>query len=247
MQAVEHRQGCQGNPDASRCLHRPRPAASSEDRDGGGGCASAVSARRGPCARHGCVGSDWPPRAARCRAPGSNNWHCSSADRGRSGCTAGPGRSTGRTGTSGRNRPCEPRASPSPRCWTDASQRATLWWHRLTRHGVGRGTVDQPPSDGPLPRPTTSASSRVVQRAARHPSKAQRADRPIQTVLTPLQGQSTTTCFARPPPGGSTACLRLHGRPPGGHAGEELTGAAVPSSNHRVNHPGMQIRFLTAE
>lgn len=175
MQAVEHRQGCQGNPDASRCLHRPRPASSPEDRDGDGGCASAANAPRGPCARHGCVGSDWPPRVARRRAPDSNNWECSSADRGRSGCTAGPGRSTVRTGTSGRNRPCAPRGSPSPRCWTDASQRATLWRHRLTRHGVGRGTVDQPPSDGPLPRPTTSASSRVVQRAARHPPQARRA------------------------------------------------------------------------
>ncbi len=28
-----------------------------------------------------------------------------------------------------------------PKCWTDSSQRATLLWHRLHRHGVGRGTV----------------------------------------------------------------------------------------------------------
>ena len=179
MQAVEHRRGCQGNPDASRCLHRHRhrhrPASSPEGRCGGGGCASAASARRGPCVRRGCVGSDWLPRAARRRAPGSNRCVCSSADRGRSGCKAGPGQSSGRTGTNGPNRRCAPRGSPSPRCWTDASQRATLWRHRLTRHGVGRGTVDQPPSDGPLPRPTTSASSRVVQRAARHLSQARRA------------------------------------------------------------------------
>ena len=171
MQAVEHRRGRQGNPDASRYLHRPRPASSPEDRCGGGGCASAANVPRGPCVRRGCVGSDWLPRAARRRAPGSNRWGCSSAGRGRSGCTVGPGQSTGRTGTNGRNRRCAPRGSPSPRCWTDSSQRATLRRHRLTRHGVGRGTVDQPPSDGPLPRPTTSASSRVVQRAARHRSQ----------------------------------------------------------------------------
>ena len=29
----------------------------------------------------------------------------------------------------------------SRRCWTDSSQRATLAWHRLHRHGVGRGPV----------------------------------------------------------------------------------------------------------
>ena len=246
MQAVEHRQGCQGNPDASRYLHRPEPASSPEDQYGDGGCASAVNAPRGPCARHGCVGSDSPPRAVRRRAPGSNRCVCSSADRGRSGCTTGPGRSTERTGTSGRNRRCAPRGSPSPRCWTDASQRATLWWHRLTRHGVGRGTVDQPPSDGPLPRPTTSASSRVVQRAALRASQAPARNGPVPNGVDDPSGPIHHDML-RPPPGGSTACLRLHGRPSGGHAGEELTGAAVTSHNHRVRHPGMQIRVLASE
>ena len=62
-----------------------------------------------PCVRHGCVGSVEPLHAARYCAPGSNMRVCSSADRGRSGCKAGPGQSTERTGTSGRNRRYAPR------------------------------------------------------------------------------------------------------------------------------------------
>ena len=246
MQAVEHRRGRQGNPDASRCLRRPELAASPQGRSGGGGCASAVSAPRGPCARHGCVGSDSPPRAVRRRAPSSNRCVCSSADRGRSGCTIGPGRSTERIGTNGPNRRCATRGSPSPRCWTDASQRATLWWHRLTRHGVGRGTVDQPPSDGPLPRPTTSASSRVVQRAALRASQVPACNGPVPNGVDDLSGPIHHDML-RPPPGGSTACLRLHGRPSGGHAGEELTGATPPSRTLRPKYTRMGIRVLTAE
>ena len=115
MQAVEHRRGRQGNPDASRCLRRPELAASLKGRSGGGGCASALSAPRGPCARLGCLGSDPPPRAVRRRAPSLNRRVCSSADRGRSGCTTGPGRSSGRTGTSERNRRCAPRGSLEPK------------------------------------------------------------------------------------------------------------------------------------
>ena len=33
------------------------------------------------------------------------------------------------------------RTPARPKCWTDSSQRATLLWHRLHRHGVGRGAV----------------------------------------------------------------------------------------------------------
>ena len=36
--------------------------------------------------------------------------------------------------------------SANRRCWTDTSQRARLMWHRLTRHGVGRGSVVKPAS-----------------------------------------------------------------------------------------------------
>jgi len=245
MQPVEHRQGCQGNPDASRCLHRPPPPASPEDRYGGAGCASAASAPRGPCVPHGCVGSVGPPRAARHRAPGSNSLVCSSADLGRSGCKAGPGPSTVRTGTSGRNRPYAPRA-PSPRCWTDASQRATLRWHRLHRHGVGCGAVDQPPSDGPPPCPTYFG---IAVRCTTHGSAsitARRATARSKRVSAPLQGPIHHDML-RPPPGGSIACLRRHGRPPGVHAGEELMRAAASSRNHRFKHRRFQNRVLTAE
>ena len=198
MQAVEHRQGCQGNPDASRCLHRPQPASSSEDRYGGGGCASAVSALRGPCARHGCVGSDWPPRAARCRAPGSNNWHCSSADRGRSGCTAAPGRSTVRTGTSGRDRPCAPRA-PKPKVLdglvpASHTLMAPPYSARCrARHGrpaAKRWTAAAPDYFGIVASCTARGSTSVT--GLTH-------NGPIQTVPTALQGPSITTRLARPP------------------------------------------------
>ena len=43
-------------------------------------------------------------------------------------------------------------------CWTDASRRATLLWHRLYRHGVGCGAVIKLPGErGPLPCPPSSA------------------------------------------------------------------------------------------
>jgi len=243
MQAVEHRQGCQGNPDASRCLHRPEPASSSEDRYGGGGCASAVSALRGPCGRHGCVGSDWPPRAARCRAPDSNNWRCSSADRGRSGCTAGPGRSTVRTGTSGRNRPCAPRG-PKPKVLdglvpASHTLMAPPYSARCrARHGrpaATRWTAAAPDYFGIAVRCTARGSACVTQpRATGRPrgmSPAHEPHREPHPRLLALQRHG----------------LRLHGRPPGGHAGEELTGAVLPSRTHRPNYTGLGIRVLTAE
>ena len=198
MQPVEHRQGCQRNPDASRSLRRPPPAASREDRSGGAECASAASAPREPCVRRGCVGSARPLHAARCRAPGSNSLACSSADRGRSGCTAGPGRSTGRTGTSGRNRPCAPRG-PKPKV-LDGLVPAS---HTLVappysarcraRHGrpaAKRWTAAAPDYFGIVAGCTARGSASVTSPARNDP---------IQTVSTILQRQSITTCFARLP------------------------------------------------
>lgn len=128
MQLVEHRSCSAGNPDASRYLRRA-------DAD----CASVVFVPRGPYGHGGCVGSGGLPRAAQRHGPDVNTLGCSSAGHGRSGCTAGPGRRSARTGTSGLDGPCTPRTGR--RCWTDASQRATLLWHRLHRHGVGCGAV----------------------------------------------------------------------------------------------------------
>ncbi len=51
------------------------------------------------------------------------------------------------------------RTPAQPKCWTDSSQRATLLWHRLHRHGVGRGTVVKlARRERPLPCPPSSAS-----------------------------------------------------------------------------------------
>ena len=247
MQAVEHRPGRQGNPDASRCLRRPPSAASPEDRSGDGECASTASAPRGPCVRHGCVGSGGPPRAARCRAPGSNMLVCSSADRGRSGCKAGPGQSTVRTGTSGQNRRYAPRG-PSPRCWTDSSQRATLWWHRLHRHGVGCGAVDQPPSDGPLPCPTYFG---IVVRCTAHALAsvtAASAPQPAYTVsahrrpLASLIAKRTSAC--RLVKGAAFACMAAL------RAAMQANNSCAQQRHHgtnRLKHRPYQNRVLTAE
>ena len=198
MQAVEHRQGCQGNPDASRCLRCPPAAPLPGGRSGDGGCASAASALRGPCARCGCVGSDWPPRAARCRAPGSNNWGCSSAGRGRNGCTAGPGRSTERTGTNGRNRPCAPRG-PKPkvldgRVPASHTLMAPPYSARCrARHGrpaAKRWTAAAPDYFGIVACCTARGWASVTGPPRNDPFRA---------VSTTLQGQSITTCFARLP------------------------------------------------
>jgi hypothetical protein len=176
-------------------LHRPPAPPSREARYGGAGCASVASAPREPCVRHGCVGSVEPLHAARCRAQGSNSLVCSSADLGRSGCKAGPGQSTLRTGTSGRNRPYPPRG-PSPRCWTDSSQRATLRWHRLHRHGVGCGAVSELPSDGPLPCPTYFG---IVVRCTTHASASVTGPARNSPPHTGLGAPILTTCFARLP------------------------------------------------
>jgi hypothetical protein len=58
------------------------------------------------------------------------------------------------------------RTSANRRCWTDASQRATLLWHRLHRHGVGRGTVVKPASQRDCSAPTFFGIGAVVSASA---------------------------------------------------------------------------------
>lgn len=137
-------------------------------------------------------------------------------------------------------------SDPSPRCWTGASQRATLWSHRLHRHGVGRGAVDQPPSDGPLPRPTYFG---IVERCTTLGSVAPQASRAgSRQTRSGNPSGPTHQDRLRPPPGGDQQRgLRLPGRPPGGQAGEELMRAAAPSRNHRLKRRQSQNRALTAE
>ena len=204
MQPVEHRRSRQGKPDASRSLHPPlagRPRALC----GGAGRASAVIVPRGPCVRHGCADTVERPRAARHHAPGSNNSACSSADPGRSGCTAAPGPSTARTGTTWRMRPCVPRAQAQGAGRTRPSAPHCVQ-HRLHRHGVGRGAVDSRQAMDRRRARLTSASSCVVQRAARalaHDSPPHRAriGNPLRERPPPqTTGPSMHTCAVGAPP-----------------------------------------------
>ena len=128
MRPVEHRTAQPGNPGASRSVLR---------RHGAG--ASDATAPRAPGGLGTSAGSGWRLRVLPHRGPGAGRCGRSSGCRGHSGCTTPPGRDSVRTGTGAPVGPRAPR--PGRRCWTDASQRATLLRHRLHRHGVGRGTV----------------------------------------------------------------------------------------------------------
>ena len=128
MLPVEHRPPRFGNPGASLSAQH-------------GAGASAACAVHGPNARLGSTGSGVPSGGARHRGPAGGRFARSSGCRGHNGCTAPPAHGSGRTGTSAPQAPHTPR--PSRMCWTDASQCATLTWHHLHRHGVGRGTVDK--------------------------------------------------------------------------------------------------------
>ena len=130
MQPVEHRPPRPGNPGASR---------SAQPRHGVG--ASAGIVQHGSDGRDRSADSGRQSRAGRHLWPGAGTLDRNSGCLDRSDCTAPPGGGSARTGTAGPVGPCALRRNR--RCWTDASQRAKLRWHRLHRHGVGRGTVDK--------------------------------------------------------------------------------------------------------
>jgi hypothetical protein len=214
MQPVEHRQGRQGNPDASRCLRRPRTPSSPQARCGGAGCASAVIVPHGPCVRHGCVGNVAPPHAARYRAPGSNSLVCSSAELDRSGCKAGLGQSTVRTGTSGRNRPYAT-SGPKPKVLDGRvpARHTVVAPPSSARCRVGRRSASCQAMDRRRAR-LTSASSCVVQRTARHPSQARQAAARSKRMSAP----SVHPLYrdAQPPPAGSSRARPSPVWPPSG-------------------------------
>ena len=101
--------------------------------------ASSGIVRHGPDGRGRIFDSGWWSCAGRPLGPGTRTLDRNSGYLGRSDCTAPPACGSARTGTVGPVGPCALRRHR--RCWTDASQRAKLRWHRLHRHGVGRGTV----------------------------------------------------------------------------------------------------------
>ena len=138
MRPVKPPQALAGNPGASRCVrghrrHRRR------DRAGDGVGATAGTARRGPAGLARSTGIGLRCGAEQRRVPGAGTAGHSSGCHGRSGCTTRPGHGTVRTGTGGPDDPCAPRRTEG--AGRKRPKRATLLWHRLHRHGVGRGTV----------------------------------------------------------------------------------------------------------
>ena len=101
------------------------------------------------------------------------------------------------------------RTPGKPRCWTDASQQATLLWHRLHRHGVGCGAVVKLAGERDRCR---AHLLRLQPRLYR--DRDCRPRRPSPRALAPV---SNAPVPAHPTP---TACvrkrrLRLPGRPAG--------------------------------
>ncbi len=144
MRPVEQRPPLQANPGASRSRLDHRPGRRSRHpRQQRGAHASAEIARHGQSDHAANAGSGLRPRVEPHRGPGASKPGRSKGCRGRNGCTAPPARGTSRKETCGLDGPYAPRSNR--RCWTDSSQRATLAWHRLHRHGVGRGTVIELP------------------------------------------------------------------------------------------------------
>jgi hypothetical protein len=103
MRPVEQPRPRPVNPDASHYLRYP----CTKD----GGCASVACVPRVPCGQGESAGSAGRHLAVQRLGPGASRRSCSSADHGRSGCTAGPGRGNARTGTGGLDGPCTPRTN----------------------------------------------------------------------------------------------------------------------------------------
>ena len=137
MPPVEPKPARAGNPGASRSV-RPRLRRERHHGRRGAG-ASAASVERARCARARSAGSAARPGVEPRCGPRASTRRRSSGCRGRSGCTGRPARGSARTGTGGRVGPCAPRHNRS--AGRTRPKRATLAWHRLHRHGAGRGTV----------------------------------------------------------------------------------------------------------
>ena len=111
-----------------------------------------------------------------------------------------------------------PRAS-SQRCWTDASQGATLLQHRLHRHGVGCDTVDR-----------RQAMDRVAPDLIRH-------RRALYRARAPLPGHAPSAMADDSPPHMVPA---THPEP---HHDGPLDRACVHARSGRLRRPGRGLRF----
>ena len=175
MRPVEPRPASAGNPGASRYVRRHRHRHRHRHRASHAADASAATARRGQVGRAESAGIGLRSRAGQRRGPDASMADRSSGYHGRSGCTARPGHGNVRTGTGGREGPCAPRRTEG--AGRKRPKRATLLWHRLHWHGVGRGTVIEHPGKETVPRPPSSAWA-VVSRAPPRPGAAVPKSRP---------------------------------------------------------------------
>ena len=147
MRPVEPPRALAGNPGASRFVrghhryrrpcHRRRQHHRHRGRRDAG--ASAGTARHGQTGRVEIAGTGLRCRAEQRHATGAGTAGRSSGCHGRSGCTVRPGRGSVRTGTAGLEGPYAPGQTEG--AGRRRPKRATLLWHHLHRHGVGRGTV----------------------------------------------------------------------------------------------------------
>jgi hypothetical protein len=106
MRPVEQPHRALGNPGASLCL--PQAGARVADAAAGTAGASGAGARRGAGVHAGCTDSGLGWCAWRDRGPGLSRFDRSRSGRGHSGCIAGPGCGSGRSGTCERDGPCAP-------------------------------------------------------------------------------------------------------------------------------------------
>jgi hypothetical protein len=212
MPPVEQRRPPAGNPGASRYVRRRLYRRWRHGRHGAG--ANVVSAARARCGRARSAGSAARSGVEPRPGPDAGTADRSSGCPGRSGCTAPLGRDSARTGTGGLDSPCAPRQTEG--AGRTRPKRSTLLWHRLHRHGVGRGAVVKlPGKERPLPCPPSSASTalyrggplrrpRLPGRPAGRPGRRtphQNQDRPAGTVR--LNQSCTKTAISPSNKGGS--------------------------------------------
>jgi hypothetical protein len=190
MRPVEQRYPRLSNPGASRSVFGQRRWRRREPPLRVG--ASAASVARGRLARAGSAGSGRLPHAVPRHGLGACKHARSSGCPGRSGCTGQPACGSAHTRTGGLTRPCT--SFVSRMCWTDSPQRATLRWHRLQRHGVGRGAVVT----------SLPARDRCRTRLSRHWLGCTASASSPRQFIAP-----------RPHPRGTTVGPRLLGRPAG--------------------------------
>ena len=185
MRPVEPPQALAGNPGASpsvlghhryrRPCHRRRQHHRHRGRRDAG--ASAGTAQHGQTGRVEIAGTGLRCRAEQRHATGAGTAGRSSGCHGRSGCTVRPGRGSVRTGTAGLEGPYAPRQTEG--AGRKRPKRATLLWHHLHRHGVGRGTVVKLASTRDRCRAQLLRHGAVVSRAPPRPKRVcRRSQRP---------------------------------------------------------------------